>query len=106
MSEAEICKRAGLEPVKNSGRGIRKGDFLYRDVRQGDSFVGDIKEGKSFQFSESAWAKICKDTISHGPSRSPMILRALPNGQLIACIEFSYLVNLLEELDEFRGFSE
>lgn len=96
MSEAEVAKKAGLKLVKNSGRGMKKGDFLWRH------FIGDIKEGKSLTFNESVWGKICSDTYTYGIGHAPMILRVLPKGQMIACIELSELKALYDEIDELR----
>lgn len=57
---AEI-KRVGGTPVKNSGRGLKKGDFTL------GPFLGDVKEyEKSFSVSEEMWAKISTDSISNG----------------------------------------
>lgn len=58
--KAEI-KRIGATPVKNSGRGLQKGDFVL------GPFLGDIKEyKKSFGISADMWAKISTDSISNG----------------------------------------
>lgn len=97
MSEEEVCKKAGLDKTKNSGRGMIKGDFTWK------YFVGDIKEGKSLTFNQSVWAKNCSDALSHGFGHSPMILRVLPNGNMIACIEFSELKYLFDENEYLKG---
>lgn len=57
---AEI-KRFGGTPVKNSGRGLKKGDATL------GPFLVDVKEyEKSFSVSEDFWAKISTDSISNG----------------------------------------
>jgi hypothetical protein len=63
---AEI-KRVGGVPVKNSGRGMAKGDFTL------GPFLGDIKEyKKSFGVTEDMWAKISTDSIKNG-KRQPTL---------------------------------
>jgi hypothetical protein len=64
--QAEI-KRVGGTPVKNSGRGLQKGDFIL------GPFLGDIKEyGKSFAVTQEMWAKISTDSIKNG-KRQPTL---------------------------------
>lgn len=91
MSEQKIAKLIGAKLVKNSGRGMYKGDMLWKD------FVVDTKEGKSFTLNEETWAKICSDARSHGISMEPMLLRVLDNGAMIACIPFTFLRWIMEE---------
>ena len=96
MSEASIAKKIGAILVKNSGRGLRKGDMTWED------FVIDAKEGKSFAFNERAWAKICDDALSHGVDREPMILRVFPSGGMVACIPWNYFEYLFLEVQSLR----
>jgi hypothetical protein len=89
-----MAKQMGAQLIKNSGRGIRKGDALWRD------FVVDYKEGKSFTVNEKVWAKICGDTLQHGASKNPLIVLQLPNGAQIAILGFRHLKTVLEDCDE------
>ena len=60
-NEAAEIKRVGGTPVKNSGRGLQKGDFVL------GPFLGDIKEyKKSFAVTQEMWAKISTDSIKNG----------------------------------------
>jgi hypothetical protein len=89
MTEEAIAKKIKASLIKNSGRGLVKGDMKWQ------SFIVDAKEGKTFQFTEQVWAKACSDALSHGPEFTPMILRVMPGGAMIACIPFSELDYLL-----------
>ena len=61
MSEAEEIKRDGATPVKNSGRGLHKGDAIL------EPFLIDYKEyPKGFNVTPQAWAKISTDSIKNG----------------------------------------
>ena len=61
MSEAEEIKRDGATPVKNSGRGLHKGDAIL------EPFLVDYKEySKSFGVTQEMWAKISTDSIKNG----------------------------------------
>jgi hypothetical protein len=66
VSEAIEAKRDGAQLVKNSGRGVIKGDALLF-LPSGPRFTIDYKEGKeSFTFNKKVWAKICLDGWSNG----------------------------------------
>ena len=55
-NEREEAKRDGAKPVKNSGRGFRKGDATLGD------FVLDYKHnGASFTLTRKNWIKMRKD---------------------------------------------
>lgn len=61
MSEAEEIKRDGATPVKNSGRGVHKGDAIL------EPFLVDYKEySKSFGVTQEMWAKVSTDSIKNG----------------------------------------
>lgn len=61
MSEADEIQRDGATPVKNSGRGLNKGDAIL------EPFLVDYKEyGKSFGITKEMWAKISTDSIKNG----------------------------------------
>lgn len=61
MSEAEEIRRDGATPVKNSGRGMHKGDAIL------EPFLVDYKEySKSFGVTQEMWAKISTDSIKNG----------------------------------------
>ncbi|WMI33464.1 holliday junction resolvase [Streptomyces phage Kenrey] len=61
MSEAEEIKRDGATPVKNSGRGLHKGDAIL------EPFLVDYKEySKSFGVTQEMWAKVSTDSIKNG----------------------------------------
>jgi hypothetical protein len=61
LSEADEIKRDGATPVKNSGRGLQKGDAIL------EPFLVDYKEyGKSFGITKEMWAKVSTDSIKNG----------------------------------------
>lgn len=61
MDEGREIKRDGARPVKNSGRGIRKGDAILGD------FLIDYKDyTNSFSVSRASWNKHAKDAWNDG----------------------------------------
>lgn len=71
MSEASEIKRLGAKAVKNSGRGLMKGDCIL------EPFLIDIKEyANSFSVSRDNWAKLQADAIQNG-RRQPMFYLSL-----------------------------
>lgn len=90
MTERNQIKRLGAKAVKNSGRGLSKGDALWR------RFTVDIKEYKdSFTITRKVWAKICTDAMSHRGT-DPMLLVVLDGQTRLAVIELEVLEELLE----------
>lgn len=76
-TELAELKRIGATPVKNSGRGIWKGDGTL------GPFLVDIKEyAKSFSVSRNVWSKLSTDSIQNG-KRQPMLVLVLgdPEGK-------------------------
>lgn len=94
MSELAEIKRFGGDPIKNSGRGIRKGDFKWK------IFVGDIKERmSSISVSQGTWAKVCSDTLKTDVNSFPLLVAVLGAGRTktrLAVIEFSLLEELVD----------
>lgn len=97
MSEAKIAKKIGADLVKNSGRGLRKGDMTH--TRTGHKLLIDAKEGKSFTLNEKVWAKVCSDAYTWGSEYLPVILRAFDDGSMVAVISWSDLEDLMEGTD-------
>lgn len=70
-TEKAELKRIGATPVKNSGRGLNKGDGIL------EPFLVDVKEyDKSFSVSRDNWAKLSTDAVQNG-RRQPMFVLAL-----------------------------
>jgi hypothetical protein len=94
MSEESIARKIGAQLIKNSGRNFRKGDMR---LHLGDyDFLVDAKEGAGLNLNEKVWAKVCTDATTWGIDYVPMILRTLPDGQMIACIPFDELVQIID----------
>ena len=90
-SEQAIIKSIGGKIIKNSGRGVIKGDFTWYD------FVGDVKEtAKSFTLNKDVWGKICGDALSHR-GKDPLLLVVLDGQTRLAIVELEVLEQLLEE---------
>lgn len=90
-SELAIIKSIGATPVKNSGRGMKKGDFTL------GPFMGDVKEAeKSFTLNESVWAKVCNDALTHN-DLDPMLLVVLGGQTKLAVVPWETLEVLLHE---------
>lgn len=87
-------RKIGGQPIKNSGRGIRKGDFTWK------IFVGDIKlRMKSISVSQGTWAKVCSDTLKTDANSFPLLVAVLGGDQTktrLAVIEFSLLEELVD----------
>lgn len=70
-SEEFELARIGATPVKNSGRGLRKGDGVL------EPFLIDVKEyAKGYTVSRDTWAKLGSDAIQNG-KRQPMFVLVL-----------------------------
>lgn len=68
---AELKRLPGAQQVKNSGRGMWKGDGTW------GPFLVDVKEySESFSVSRKNWAKLSTDSIQNG-RRQPMFYLVL-----------------------------
>jgi hypothetical protein len=80
MSEKIEAKRDGAHRIKNSGRGVMKGDALISIGEERLKFTIDYKEGnESFTFNKKVWAKICQDGWSNGNSEG--VLKVILGGK-------------------------
>ena len=93
MSERAETKRLGARPIKNSGRGIKKGDATW------ENFTVDFKEyPKGFTINQNNWAKAVTDALKNG--NDPAIIVVLGEGNKktrLAIVELSLLEQLIEE---------
>lgn len=94
-------KRVGATPVKNSGRGMKKGDGTL------GPFLVDVKEYEnSFSVSRDNWAKLGSDSIQNG-RRQPMFILVLGSGDKppvrIWCVGESMGQEMLEAWEEKYG---
>jgi hypothetical protein len=93
MSERSETKRLGAKPVKNSGRGQKKGDAIF------ENFTVDFKEyPKGFTVNQDNWAKATTDAMKN--KNDPAIIVVLGEGSRktrLAIIELSLLEQLLED---------
>lgn len=70
-TELYELKRVGATPVKNSGRGLKKGDGVL------EPFLVDVKEyTNSYSVSRDNWAKLSMDSLQNG-QRQPMLILVL-----------------------------
>jgi len=92
MSERGEIKRLGARGIKNSGRGVVKGDAKW------EGFTVDFKEyPKGFTVNQDNWAKASTDAIKNG--NDPAIIVVLGDGNRktrLAIIELSLLEQLIE----------
>lgn len=94
-TEKEEAKRDGATPVKNSGRGLRKGDATM------NQFVIDYKHnGKTFTLTRDAWIKLRKDAWKSN-YKYPLISVVLGEDSdvKVGIIEWSVLKELIEGSD-------
>ncbi len=98
--EAEL-KRIGATPVKNSGRGMWKGDGTF------GPFLVDVKEyDKSFSVSRKVWAKLSTDSIQNG-RRQPLLWLVLGEEDLqpvrVAVVGEAMFLEMLKAWEEKYG---
>lgn len=93
VSERGEIKRLGAKGIKNSGRGIKKGDATW------ENFTVDFKEyPKGFTVNQDNWAKAVTDAMKN--KNDPAIVVVLGEGNKktrLAIVELSLLEQLLEE---------
>ena len=96
MSERGESKRIGAKQIKNSGRGIKKGDATWHN------FVVDFKEyPKGITVNQNIWAKAVTDAMKS--NADPALVLVLGEGNQktrLAVIELSLLEQMIEELDK------
>lgn len=82
--------------VKNSGRGLRKGD-----ARRG-SFCIDYKftEAKSYSLNKAKHKKHIMDAFKEG--YEGVVVACFDSGETIAMIDWNYLMQMDDELKELR----
>jgi hypothetical protein len=94
MSERSEIKRLGAKSIKNSGRGIKKGDATWHN------FTVDFKEyPKGFTVNQDNWAKAVTDALRNG--NDPAIFVVLGEGSRktrLAIIELELLEQLIDEV--------
>lgn len=92
MSEISEIKRLGAKSIKNSGRGIKKGDATW------ESFTVDFKEyPKGFTVNQDNWAKAVTDAMKNGNDPAIVVVLGEENRKTrLAIIELSLLEQLLE----------
>jgi hypothetical protein len=92
MSERSEIKRLGAKGIKNSGRGITKGDASW------EGFTVDFKEyPKGFTVNQDNWAKATTDAMKN--KNDPAIIVVLGEGShktRLAIIELGILEQLIE----------
>lgn len=92
MSERSEIRRLSAKAVKNSGRGIKKGDAVW------ERFTVDFKEyPKGFTVNQENWAKASTDALKN--KNDPAIIAVLGEGNhktRLAIIELSILEQLIE----------
>jgi|TARA_B110000259_G_C14031069_1_gene406688 hypothetical protein len=95
MSERGEIKRLGAKGIKNSGRGIKKGDATW------ENFTVDFKEyPKGFTINQDNWAKAVTDALRNG--NDPAIVVVLGENKRktrLAIVELELLEQLLGETE-------
>lgn len=89
--ERREAKRDGAVPVKNSGRGFKKGD----SVQDGEWLV-DYKHNEfTFTLKATAWAKHSKDAWNDGHYK-PLIKVIFGDGRMVAIVDWDDFLELKE----------
>lgn len=92
--EKRQAKMDGATPVKNSGRGFKKGDAVWKN------YLVDYKHNaKSFTLTNKAWAKHAKDAWNDN-HRTPMIKVIFEDGTEVAMIPWDMLKALEDVTSE------
>lgn len=90
-NERREAKKDGAKLVKNSGRGLRKGDATL------GRYLVDYKHyAKSFTLSSEAWNKHAKDAWKDN-YREPLIILKFADGTKLAIVDW----NIFKELETF-----
>lgn len=88
----------GAKPIKNSGRGFKKGDALLDG-----KWLIDYKHNEStFTLKASAWAKHSKDAWNDG-QYNPAIKVVFGDGRMVAIIDWDDFISLKEQAGEGDG---
>jgi hypothetical protein len=92
MSERSETKRLGASAIKNSGRGIKKGDATW------EGFTVDFKEyPKGFTINQDNWAKATTDAMKNKNDPAIVVVLGETNHKTrLAIIELSLLEQLIE----------
>lgn len=90
--ERREAKRDGAVPVKNSGRGFKKGDA----VQDGEWLVDYKHNELSFTLKSTAWAKHSKDAWNDGQFK-PLIKVIFGDGRMVAILDWDDFVELKSE---------
>lgn len=94
MTEQSETKRLGAKAIKNSGRGIKKGDATW------ENFTVDFKEyPKGFTINQDNWAKAVTDALRNGNDPAIIVVLGETRKTRLAVIELSLLEQILEERD-------
>ena len=91
-NEKEEARRDSAKPVKNSGRGLKKGDATMGE------FIIDYKHnGKTFTLTRDAWVKLRKDAWNSN-YKHPLISVVLGEDSdvKVGIIEWHLLKELIE----------
>lgn len=88
--EKKQAKKDGATLVRNSGRGVEKGDAKL------GQFLIDYKfNAKSFQLGLENWKKMKKDAWGNG-MRSPVISIVFEDKTQVAIVEWEWFMELIE----------
>jgi hypothetical protein len=88
--EAEEAEKDGAKLIKNSGRGMRKGDAHL------DNYLIDYKfYAKQYSVSEKNWDKVREDAINEG-FMDPVISVVLGSGTKLAVIDWNHFMRIKE----------
>jgi len=92
MSERSEIKRLSAKAIKNSGRGIKKGDATW------EGFTVDFKEyPKGFTVNQDNWAKAVTDAMkNHNDPAIIVVLGEDSRKTRLAIIELGLLEQLIE----------
>jgi hypothetical protein len=100
--EKRQAKKDGAVLVKNSGRGERKGD-----ARRGTLLVDYKYTGhQSFAINVKAWDKHAKDAWTEGYEPCIVPIFQSHGGKCLAIVDWDWLKNELDELEELRWMRE
>jgi hypothetical protein len=92
MTERSEIKRLGAKGIKNSGRGIIKGDANW------EGFTVDFKEyPKGFTVNQDNWAKAVTDAVRNGNDPAIVVVLGEDSRKTrLAIIELGLLEQLIE----------
>lgn len=98
-NEQKQAKNDNAKPVKNSGRGVRKGDALRGFLMVDYKFT----ESNSFSINIDAWKKLNQQAYAEGYEPTIVVVFENHNDRELAIVDWQYLKDLEDKVEDFEN---